>query len=194
VNTTAPSGERCECGHSGTAHIRDRTHACAFCECGRYLPDAAAGELAPRLEPNEVTRALQLLGENPAFAGVTSWHLSALGRRGRKRLFMAGSILMDKGDSSDRLYFLLKGVVQVERPAAGALPALSAELGPGDIVGEVGLLHGHRHTATVTALEDLRVLEINKDDLQAVFHEDHALLLAFLRMVHHRLKVAPTGA
>jgi signal-transduction protein with cAMP-binding, CBS, and nucleotidyltransferase domain len=177
-----------------SAHRRDHSSACSFCDCDSYAPDPFTVEHAEPKNPDEVWVALETLARNPAFKGLTPLHLTAMAQHGHKRLFMAGSVLMEKGDSSDKLFLLLKGEVKVEREPQGALPALHAQLGPGDIVGEVGLLHGMRHTATVTAMDDLRVLEIGRDDIQAVFHENHALLMAFLRMTHNRIKVEPTGA
>ena len=188
---TAPPPERpCACGHSTSAH---RHGPCSFCECPAYKQDELIVEHKPQREPDEVWAALELLALKPAFQGLTPLHLTAMAQRGQKRLLMAGTTLMDKGDSSDQLYLLLKGEVHVERPAAGALPALSANLGAGEIVGEVSLLHGVRHSATVTASTDLRVLEIGREALQEVFHADRRLLMAFLRMVHERLGLAPAG-
>ena len=192
-SVTPPTARPCSCGHSSSAHHRNKTTACSFCRCQSYSPDPYIVEHEPAGPPDEVWSALELLVRNPAFAGLSPVHVTAMVKRGHKRLLMAGTVLMNTGDSSEKLYLLLKGQVQVERPATGALPTLSAELGPGDIVGEVGLLHGMRHTAAVTALSDLRVLEITRENLQAVFHKDQRLLLAFLRMVHHRIKEAPTG-
>jgi cyclic nucleotide-binding protein len=188
--TSPPPDRPCACGHSSSAHRRG---ACAFCECQAYKQDELIVEHTPQREPDEVWAALEMLALKPAFQGLTPLHLTTMAQRGQKRLLMAGTTLMDKGDSSDQLYLLLKGEVHVERPPVGALPALSADLGPGEIVGEVGLLHGVRHSATVTASTDLRVLEIGREALQEVFHQDHRLLLAFLRMIHHRLAVAPAG-
>lgn len=127
------------------------------------------------------------LWEHPAFAGISPGELQELARQGRKRTILSGTVLMDKGDDSDRLYLLLKGSVGVERPAAGLIPELSATLGPGDIVGEVGFLHGATHSAVVTAWDDLHVLEFSRQDVRAVLKEHDELRLAFMRMVHHRL-------
>jgi CRP-like cAMP-binding protein len=185
-----PPERPCACGHSFSAH---RRRPCSFCDCQAYKADELIVDHMPKREPDEVWLALEMLAAKPAFQGLTPLHLTVMAQRGQKRLLMARTTLMDKGDSSDQLYLLLKGEVHVERPAAGALPALSADLGPGEIVGEVGLLHGVRHSATVTASTDLRVLEIGRQALQEVFHTDRRLLMAFLRMVHERLGLAPAG-
>jgi len=136
---------------------------------------------------DELGAALQILARNPAFANIEPEHLAAIGRSGRRRLILQGSPLMIAGEPSEQLYLMLKGRVQIERAARGRAPRLAVQLGPGEIVGEVSLLHGSRHTASAIALEDLHVLEISKDEVQAMFRGHRPLLQAFLRMVHQRL-------
>ena len=186
----------CACGHSEAAHARTAGAGCAFCNCRAFhVPeDSKSPPHADPDKPDELTGALAILAQNPAFSNLAPGELDALAQRGQKRIILKDAIVMDKGQVSDRLYLVLQGRISVNRPAAGAVAELRATLGPGDIVGEVGLLHGALHTATVTALDDLHVLEFMKDDLRAVFQEHHGLQLAFLRMMHHRLQMKPQGS
>src|SRR5437016_2101378 len=132
MSMAIPSGPQCLCEHSATAHFRGTGHACSFCDCAGYSVGPFVVDRPPaHNQTDEVSLALAKLGQHPAFAAVLPAHLAALAGRGRRRLFMAGSTLMDKGDSSDCLYLLLKGAVRVERPATGLMPVLEVELGAG---------------------------------------------------------------
>ena len=132
--------------------------------------------------------ALEALGRNLAFSRVTPQHRRDLATHGRKRLFTAGTPLMKQGDQSTAAYLLVKGRVKVERRESEAENALAlAELGPGELVGEMGVLSHAPRSATVTAMEDLETLELTADALREVFHDDPDVLLAFVKIMHERM-------
>jgi len=130
-----------------------------------------------------------MLAKHAAFSKLEQEQLEALGRRGRKRLIASGTIIMDKGDESKHMYLLLKGSMRVERHARGKVPHLVANLSRGEIVGEVGLLHGALHSSTVRAVDEVVALELTKREVQQAFREHPSLREAFMRMIHHRLHV-----
>lgn len=178
----------CVCRHSLAAHRAGGAGGCTFCSCAGYQAavDPLAG-LASEEQADEVTAALHLLAGNPAFRNVSPEHLLDISRRGHKRRFLAGTVIMEQGAPSDRVEFLLKGVVKIEREVHGHEHQLIVELGPGEIVGEMGILHGAPRTATVTALDDLETLELSADEIRDVFRHDHDVVVAFIRMIHQRL-------
>ncbi len=180
----------CVCSHSQGAHKRRDPHPCGLCNCARYRDGAELVAAAAANKPlsQDATRALDLLARNPAFAGVASEHLKALAACSHRHLLLAGTVLMTEGMSSDRVYILTRGTVRVERGIDYPVPQLLARLGPGELVGEMGVLRNAPRSATVTAEEDLEVLEIDIDDLRAVFRQEPRLLLALARVMHDRLK------
>ena len=84
--------------------------------------------------------------------------LQMLAERGRPKHFAAGEVIMRQGDVSDALHVITRGRVRVERDQPGETPLVLAELGPGDVIGEMGLLDGGPRSATVTASEDTETL------------------------------------
>jgi CRP-like cAMP-binding protein len=80
---------------------------------------------------------------------------------------------------------LLKGIVKVEREVNGHALKL-AELGSGDVIGEMGVFIGAPRSATVTALEDLETLQLDATSLKTTFEENAAVLLAIMRLVSER--------
>ena len=87
--------------------------------------------------------------------------LQMLAERGRPKHFAAGVVIMRQGDASDALHVITHGRVRVERNQPGDTPLVLAELGPGDVIGEMGLLDNAPRSATVTALEDTETLELH---------------------------------
>src|SRR5581483_2329380 len=114
-------------------------------------------------------RALDILGKNPAFKGVTGSHIEDMGKHARTRRFAQGQYLMREGSVSDSLHVVVDGQVRVQR--GGAQPALVADLGPGEVVGEMGVLTGEPRSATVSAVSDVETLELTADELKDVFRE-----------------------
>src|SRR5207247_10638609 len=84
-----------------------------------------------------------------------------LAERGRPRHFAAGVVIIRQGDASDALHVITRGRVRVERGQAGETPLVLAELGAGDVIGEMGLLDNAPRSATVTALEDTDSLALH---------------------------------
>jgi len=178
---------KCVCRHSLAAHGRSGTSICGFCLCTSFRAEPPREPLRTEagLDP-VVAASLRVLARNPAFAELDTDELAAMGRQGRKRIVPVGTILIDEGDASDRVYLLLDGHVRVERDATDETGALLAALGPGDIVGEAALLRGTRHTATVRATDDVLLLELTYRNVQDLLDSSPELRMAFLRMVHQR--------
>lgn len=117
------------------------------------------------------------------FLGVLSdhdveWILSA-GSLERPR---AGSVLIRQGETIERLYLVLDGVLTVTVGPAPGRPI--ATLRAGEIVGEISLVDSRPTSATVTATEDSLALSIPRSRLAEKLREDgfasrfyHALAL-----------------
>ena len=123
------------------------------------------------------------------FQGTSPEARRTLSERGRLRTFEAGDILMRQGEESDAMYVILSGRVRVERDAPGqSEPALLAELGANEVVGEIGVLDGGARTATVTALEQTRTLELHRTLLSVVLLQYPDVAGELLRTLSRRLR------
>ncbi len=116
--------------------------------------------------------------------------LQLLAERGRPKRFAAGDPIMRQGDASDALHVITKGRVRVERSQAGETSLILAELGAGDVIGEMGLLDSAPRSATVTALEDTETLEIHATVMALVVIQYPQVSAALLRILSRRLRSA----
>ena len=116
--------------------------------------------------------------------------LTRLAERGHPRLFPAGSILMRQGETAEVMYVILSGKVRVERHHPDLVdPVVLADLGPGEVVGEMGLLDGQPRSATVTALEDTETLEMDGADLAYTVLRYPEVSMALMQTIIRRLRI-----
>jgi CRP-like cAMP-binding protein len=78
----------------------------------------------------------------------------------------SGGVLIAEGDLPYEVLVIEEGEVDVVRDGERL-----ASLGPGDVVGEMGLLEQQRRMATVTARTDVRAVAISADDLNVLARE-----------------------
>lgn len=83
------------------------------------------------------------------------------------QLYPAGQTIIEEGDSGDSIYIIQSGQAKVVTHIIGKEIEL-AILSPGDVFGEVAFLTGRPRTASVIALYDVEVREIDKFLLQEI--------------------------
>ncbi|EMF54933.1 MULTISPECIES: Crp/Fnr family transcriptional regulator [Streptomyces] len=91
----------------------------------------------------------------------------ALLTTGRPLRYRARSVIMHQDEPSTHVVLLLHGWTKVTAIAANGYEALLALRGPGDIVGEGAALSGRHRAATVTALEAIEAVAIDRSRFTA---------------------------
>ncbi len=116
----------------------------------------------------------------PFFNGFDRSTLDMIAEYGCWHSVAGGWRLFDQGATSERLYFLLSGRLVVIRKEDGeGDEAVIGYVRAGEPVGEMALLTGDRHSASVFALRDSEVLSIERRDFAALL-DDHADLVGAL--------------
>lgn len=113
-------------------------------------------------------------------------------RHCRRKSYKAKGKVLEQGEISDSLYFILEGSVSVmvEDESEADHLLVIAYLNPGDFVGEMGLFDGEEplRSAMVVAKTDCEVAVISYDE----FHEIHAqypeILYAISKQLGKRLR------
>ncbi|HEV8536751.1 MAG TPA: cyclic nucleotide-binding domain-containing protein [Candidatus Limnocylindria bacterium] len=130
----------------------------------------------------------QPLSEVAIFRPLPDEALDALAARGQRRTFTAGSVLMREGEPSTTLHVVLTGRVRVERSGDSSEPVTLAELGPNEVVGEMGVLDHAPRSATVTAIKETETLELHATALAIAIIQNPAVAAGLLRMLSRRLR------
>lgn len=129
-----------------------------------------------------------ILRQLPVFQGVPADALSRLVRRGTIRHFPAGAVLMNQGEESAGVHLILTGLVCVERAPSSGSGVVLAELGPGEVVGEIATLDQVARSATVTAREATETLELGPVVLAALMVEFPEVSASILGTLYRRLR------
>jgi MFS transporter, DHA3 family, macrolide efflux protein len=122
----------------------------------RTAPKAALGAV------RAVTVAdIEALGHYiPALAGLPQRDRDAIVGSGRVVTADAGTAITRAGDSGDSAFFVLSGRVAVGAATAGDGYRSLANIGAGDVIGEISALTGSPRTADVVAEEETELIEI----------------------------------
>jgi CRP-like cAMP-binding protein len=101
-----------------------------------------------------------------------------------------GKNVVVEGDQADSLYVIREGVCVVWRKGVDGQEEVLARLGPGQPFGEIGVLFNRTRGASVTCLEDCRLIEIPKQVLEHALRSSFHVGLAFERLATQRMQGA----
>ena len=127
-----------------------------------------------------------LLRRLPMFGDVSNAKLKLLALACRRNHYAAGDVLIRQGADALSLFILVSGEVKVTRERAGDALVL-ARLGPGAIIGEIGVVLDTPYTSSVIAATDLVVLEIGKTDFLELVKELPQLSMGLIRELARRV-------
>jgi len=144
-----------------------------------------------RPSPRTLARASQVdhLAGLTLFAGCSKRELRHLARSTRLELREPDDVLFAAGHPSREAFVIVAGHAVVRRNGRTV-----AALGPGDIVGELGLLLRRDHTATVTATSPLEVLVLPQRALRQAVEEVPGLGWKLLQTVAGRMAENANGS
>ena len=97
-----------------------------------------------------------------------------------------GQIVFSQGDLAQGFFIILEGHVEVIHERDGSAESV-ATLGPGDYFGEMSLLYGVRHTATIRAMTAVDVVVMNGNDFTTLANSSSDFKELFGRAMRQRL-------
>lgn len=101
------------------------------------------------------------------FRGLDDRQLEEIAGMLRDETYAENAVLFKEGAKGDRFIIIYTGRVRLTRSARGRQERL-ADFVSGDYFGEEALLTGRPRSATVTALETTRTLELRREDFRAI--------------------------
>lgn len=101
-----------------------------------------------------------------------------------------GAMFIKEGEvtHTDFMVLILEGDVAVESEAASADGGIvMSNIGPGSLIGEMGLLDGAPRSATCTAMTDLEVAVLSRDALLELIKDNPAVAARLIVAISKRL-------
>lgn len=103
-----------------------------------------------------------------------------------QRTLEPGETVFEEGDSGDRLYVIQAGEIELSRTGEAGQRAV-ARLGAGDFFGELGVVLGKPCTTRAVAVSRTRVLELDRETLEAMCLAQPAIAIRMIRVLVSRL-------
>jgi hypothetical protein len=134
------------------------------------------------LFPVNITRLVQIL---QLIKGVRAAHtadlsIGALLPFMTHRWVKAGQILIHKGESADRMYYLVDGKMKIVD--------VDKTIERGAVIGEIGIFaRNQKRTATVVCETDCEIYEMSESKAKQLYFQDRAFGFAVLQLIIARL-------
>lgn len=145
-----------------------------------------------KLRPGEAAqiRAAALLIASGALVELSAADARMVVDHMRPERVKAGEVVIREGESrhSDFMALVLDGEITVENTVAAAHDSMVVSvLGPGSLIGDMGLIDGGPRSATCTASTDLSLAVLTRQDLQQLMSERPAVACRLLLAIAKRM-------
>ena len=159
----------------------------------RHL-QAGGVSLLSSAEPNapaDLSRPRALLDTSNIFSTLRQEEKETFSQNMTLQTFRAGELIMPAGEVSDHLLIIESGVVSVEL-SRGGVKFESGRMGPGEVIGEGGILSNTALPAEFTAKTFCSVYRIEKAYLKPCLDARHDISEAMTALLDFRLNKART--
>ena len=126
---------------------------------------------------------VELLKGIPLFAQCSKKDLRDIARLTEEVAFDQGEVLIGEGERGSEVFVVVDGTLEVSRGGEGNL----AEVGAGQVVGEIALLSNQPRSATVTAATSVRALRIGGAEFLDLLERMPLLWLKITRALADRI-------
>ncbi len=132
---------------------------------------------------------MSALARSPVFAILPEDRRRYLAGAGSAVRLEPGAPLFLAGDSSDAAYVVLSGEMDVSAPFEDGRDVWLAKLGPGALVGEMGVLDGGPRSADVHAVRRSELWRIGRSTVLQTLRDEPSSALELLAVMARRLRM-----
>jgi CRP-like cAMP-binding protein len=132
----------------------------------------------------------ELLAQSALFAPLSEEERLEVARRFSPHYYEKDDYLFWEGEPAEWLVFVAEGQVKMIKHSESGRETILATFGPGQIVGEVGVLVGEVYPATAQALEAASTLGISRDEYIDLVRRHPELAWALIQELGRRLQGA----
>ena len=138
--------------------------------------------------PEPTSAVGKTLARVPIFSGLAEGELAFLAQHAVPRRYAPGESVFGEGEPCSGLYVVESGHVRIFKSSANGREQVLSIEGPGSSVAELPVFDGGNYPASVTAIDEVRLLFVSKQDFQALCLAHPQVALKVLRVVGSRLR------
>ncbi|MBU6430266.1 MAG: Crp/Fnr family transcriptional regulator, partial [Cyanobacteria bacterium REEB65] len=128
------------------------------------------------------------LRQTALFVDLDDNELGAVGDLCRQRTVPKGSIVFYEEDPGTSCYMLCEGRIKIVVNSQDGREHILGILKPGDLFGEMSLLDGQPRSATAIAVEEAKVLVLQRDEFTNLVKANPSIALKLLVVLTRRLR------
>src|SRR5216684_614341 len=142
-------------------------------------------------QPDELRKRFQILERVAIFFTLPDNVLHALARRLAPASAAKGSVIVHQGDPGDTMFVVESGRCEVYVEESPGHTITIALMGPDDFFGEMALISEETRTASVRALEDCKLLTLDRKTLYETLPADSDAIIELTKLVEQRKDTLP---
>lgn len=146
-----------------------------------YEPPVAAAE-------DPVAERARWLGEAHLLAPLSPEERRRLAERSRTLLYGPGETVLRAGAPGGSMLVVYRGRVEVRVPGPDGERVPVAEVGPGEVIGEMSLLTGEPRSADVRAVGEVGLIEVRRAEMKEIMDRNETIAEALACVVSERLE------
>lgn len=123
------------------------------------------------------------LGKVDVFAAVPTDQLAFVAAIAGEVTYLKGDVIYNANEASDAFYLVLSGQVRMDRDGQEI-----TTLGEGDAMGTWALFDDEPRVATATALEDTRLLRIDRDEFMELLSDHTEITQGVFKTIVGRMR------
>jgi CRP/FNR family transcriptional regulator, cyclic AMP receptor protein len=131
---------------------------------------------------------LDLIRKIPLFSTLTDEEFVPLQHIFVQRAYNKNQVIFLEEETGNYMYLVLTGKVKVSKSSSGGRETILAIHRAGDFFGEMSLLDGKTAPATVSAMEDSKIISLSGADFHKYLMHNEKVLLQIINVLCARLR------
>ncbi len=112
---------------------------------------------------NATSEAESIVTSVKLFSGLAGEEVREMVRACQRRHIQPGEVLFHQDDEANALFIVVQGELEVAAHSPLGEKVVLAILGPGNVVGEMSLIEGGPRSATVEAVSECEIFQLNHE-------------------------------
>jgi CRP-like cAMP-binding protein len=138
--------------------------------------------------PSPADRGRKLLEKSGLFGSLEEKARRDIAACAMPRSFTAGESICRLGDRGDSMMAVVVGTVRISRPTSRGKEIILADLGSGELFGEIALLDGKPRSANVVALTNCELMILERRNLIPFLERNPAACLKLMEILCARIR------